>query len=314
MKGKISVIIPVFNEQEVIGEVVRRLTEIIDKTEYEKELLFVNDGSSDNTVELIMKLCRNDDSIILVDLSRNFGKEIAVTAGLDFATGDAVVIIDADLQDPPELIPNFIELWEKGFDNVYGRRVARDGETWLKKTTASIFYRVISRLSDTEIPQNTGDFRLLSRRAVDSLKLLREKHRFMKGLFSWVGFPQIAVDYRRAPRFAGTTKWNYWKLWNFAIEGITSFTTTPLKLATYFGSLVAAVSFLYVLFIVSKTLILGVDVPGYASQMVAILFFGGLNLAAIGLLGEYLGRVFNETKNRPLYFTKNLVNVEKQPN
>lgn len=225
-----------------------------------------------------------------------------MTAGLDHAVGDAVVLIDADLQDPPELIPQLIEEWKNGFDVVYAKRVTRDGESWVKKATAFAFYRLIQRVSRVEIPQDTGDFRLLSRRAVDALKQLREHHRFMKGLFAWIGFPQKAVPYRRDARFAGETKWNYWKLWNFALEGFTSFTIAPLKLATYVGISVGLVSFFYAVWIIYKTIVFGEPVRGYPSLMAVLLFLGGVQLFSIGILGEYLGRLFNESKRRPLYF------------
>lgn len=238
----------------------------------------------------------------IVDLSRNFGKEVAMTAGLDACRGDAVVVIDADLQDPPEVIPQLVAEWRAGYDMVYARRESRAGETALKKATARWFYRVIGKLSRVRIPADTGDFRLMSRRAVDALLQLREQHRFMKGLFAWVGFPQKAVMYRRDPRFAGDTKWNYWKLWNFAVEGITSFSTVPLRLATYCGVGIAVIAFVYAGWIFYKTLAYGESVKGYPSLMVVLLFLGGGQLIGIGLLGEYLGRMFNETKNRPLYF------------
>jgi glycosyltransferase involved in cell wall biosynthesis len=265
------------------------------------EIVYVNDGSRDGTLDVLHKLEAHDPHVAIVDLSRNFGKEIALTAGLDYSRGDAVVVIDADLQDPPELIPELIAGWREGYDVVYAKRTARDGETYLKKATAHLFYRAIQAMTRFRIPEDTGDFRLLSRRAVESLKKLREQHRFMKGLFAWIGYPQKAVAYRRDPRFAGETKWNFWKLWNFAIEGITSFTIGPLKIATYLGLLVALFAFAYGAWIIVKTLLFGNDVPGYPSLMVVILFLGGVQLVAVGILGEYVGRMFDETKGRPLY-------------
>jgi glycosyltransferase involved in cell wall biosynthesis len=240
--------------------------------------------------------------VAVIDLSRNFGKEIALTAGLDHARGEAVIVIDADLQDPPELIPQLIEKWREGYDIVFARRISREGETFLKKLTAKLFYRFIQGVSRVKIPEDTGDFRLLSRRAVEALKKLRETHRFMKGLFAWVGYPQIAVNYRRDPRFAGQTKWGYWQLWNFALEGITSFTIAPLRIATYVGLTTSVGAFTYALFVIYKTLVYGDPVQGYPSLMVIILFLGGVQLMSLGVIGEYLGRMFNETKNRPLYF------------
>ncbi len=302
----ISVIAPAYNEEAVLPEFHKRLSAVFDNLDCELEVVYVNDGSSDRTMEVLIGLRNQDSRITLVDLSRNFGKEIAMTAGLDHASGDAVVVIDTDLQDPPELIPELVRQWRAGFDVVYAQRTEREGESWMKRTTASAFYRVIKRLSRVSIPQDTGDFRLMSRRSVDALLELREHHRFMKGLFAWVGFPQIAVPYRRDARFAGDTKWNYWKLWNFAIEGITSFTTVPLKIASYMGLLISLLAFVYAAFIIYKTLVFGEDVRGYPSMMVVVLLLGGIQLASLGVIGEYLGRMFNETKNRPLYVTQGL--------
>jgi glycosyltransferase involved in cell wall biosynthesis len=296
---KLSVVIPAYNEEEVLPEFHKRLTSVLEEIEGACEILYVNDGSSDRTLEVLNAF--KDPRVAIIDLSRNFGKEIALTAGLDHAKGEAVVVIDADLQDPPELIPKFIEKWQEGYDVVYARRTARDGETFIKKATAKLFYRFIQGVSRVKIPEDTGDYRLLSRRAVEALKQLRETHRFMKGLFAWIGYPQIAVNYRRDPRFAGSTKWNYWHLWNFAIEGITSFTINPLKISSYLGLTTSVVSFTYALFIIYKTLVFGDPVQGYPTLMVVILFLGGVQLMSLGVIGEYLGRMFNETKHRPLY-------------
>jgi glycosyltransferase involved in cell wall biosynthesis len=300
----ISVVIPVRNEEETIPVLVERLAQVFDGKAYEGEFVFVNDGSTDRTVELISRFRDADPRIACVDLSRGFGKEIALTAGMQHASGDAIVLIDADLQDPPELIERFVELWQTGYDVVYATRTHRKGESALKRATAFLFYRVVEKTSQIRIPRDTGDFRLMSRRAVDALLLLPEHHRFMKGLFAWVGFPQISVPYERDMRAAGTTKFNYWKLWNFAIEGITSFSTAPLKFATYLGLVIAMISFLYALVIVWQTLLHGNPVPGYPSLMTVILFLGGVQLMTIGVLGEYVGRIFNETKRRPLYLTR----------
>src|SRR5690606_3922619 len=234
--------------------------------------------------------------------SRNYGKEIAVTAGLDIADGDAVVVIDADLQDPPELIPELVRQWRAGFDVVYAKREAREGESVLKRSTAYLFYRVMQSISRVKIPEDTGDYRLLSRRAVEALRSFREQHRFMKGLFTWIGYPQRAVPYRRECRHAGKTKWGYWKLWNFALEGITSFTTAPLRISTYLGLLTALAAFAYGAFIAVRTLLFGNPVAGYPSLITIMLFLGGVQLTAIGVLGEYVGRIFNETKRRARYF------------
>ena len=295
-----SIVVPAYNEEEVLPEFHRRLTSVLEEVEGSCEILYVNDGSSDRTLEVLNDF--KDPRVAIIDLSRNFGKEIALTAGLDHTKGKAVVVIDADLQDPPELIPKFIEKWQEGYDVVYARRTARDGETFIKKATAKLFYRFIQGVSRVKIPEDTGDYRLLSRRAVEALKQLRETHRFMKGLFAWIGYPQIAVNYRRDPRFAGSTKWNYWHLWNFAIEGITSFTINPLKIASYLGLTTSIGAFTYALFVIYKTLVFGEPVQGYTTLMVVILFLGGVQLMSLGVIGEYLGRMFNETKHRPLYF------------
>jgi len=300
----LSVVVPAFNEAEVLEEFWRRLASVLEGIDLDAEVVFVNDGSGDETLEIMYSLRNGDRRIAVVDLSRNFGKEIALTAGLDYATGDAVVVIDADLQDPPELIPSLIAQWRLGHEVVYAKRTAREGETFVKKFTARMFYRVIHNVSRVKIPQDTGDFRLLSRRVVLALRGLREQHRFMKGLFAWIGFSQVEVPYKRDGRYAGETKWSYWRLWNFALEGITSFTTVPLKVATYVGLFVAFFAFLFAGFIVFKTIAYGDPVRGYPSLMVAVLFLGGIQLTFIGILGEYLGRMFDETKGRPLYLIR----------
>ena len=304
-KFTLSVVVPAYNEEAVLPELQRRLAAVLEKMEVDWEVVYVNDGSTDNTLQILINF--HDPRMAIIDLSRNFGKEIAMTAGLDHARGDAVVVIDADLQDPPELIPELVHKWQEGFDVVFARRTAREGETFIKKTSARLFYRAIQSLSRVRIPEDTGDFRLLSRRAVESLKLLREQHRFMKGLFSWIGYPQAAVPYRRDPRFAGHTKWNYWRLWNFALEGITSFSIAPLKLATYVGLLTALGAFSYAAVVIYKTLAFGEPVRGYPSLMVVMLFLGGVQLISLGTIGEYLGRMFNETKRRPLYLINRFV-------
>jgi glycosyltransferase involved in cell wall biosynthesis len=300
----LSVVVPVFNEQEVLPEFHRRLGAVLDALNLRTQVIYVNDGSTDGTLDAIGQLAEHDARVMLVDLSRNFGKEIALTAGLDHADADAVVVIDADLQDPPELIPELVAAWLDGHDVVYAKRTCRDGESAAKKLTAFLFYRLIQKMSRVRIPEDTGDFRLLSRRAVHAVCQMREQHRFMKGLFAWIGFPQKAVPYRRAPRHAGTTKWNYWKLWNFALEGITSFSCVPLKVATYVGLASAFGAFGYGVYTVLRTLVLGNPVPGYPSLLTAVMFLGGLQLLSIGVIGEYLARMFDESKQRPLYFLK----------
>jgi len=243
-----------------------------------------------------------DPRIAIVNLSRNFGKEAATTAGLDHARGDAVILLDADLQDPPELIPELVAAWRRGFDTVYAQRRERVGDTWLKRATASAFYRVMSRTGPVQVPRDTGDFRLMSRRVVEALGELRERHRFMKGLFAWVGYPSTAVPYDRAPRHAGSSAWSYWKLWN--LEGITGFTTAPLRVATYSGLLIGAGAAIYLTVIVVRTVLFGNEVPGYPSLLAVVLLLGGAQLLTLGIIGEYLARVFNEVKRRPLYLTE----------
>ncbi len=306
LKNKLlSIVVPVYNEALILSAFNQRLCAVLDTLDCSSEIVYVNDGSTDDSAKLLHTLHLNDARVAIVDLSRNFGKEIALSAGLDHANGDAIVVIDSDLQDPPELIPVLLQHWQKGYDIVYAKRSSRAGETWFKKLSAYLFYRLLHKISPLQIPVDTGDFRLLSRRTVDALKQLRETHRFMKGLFTWIGFPQIAVPYERDPRFAGKSKWNYWKLWNLAIEGITSFSIAPLKFATYLGSITALGSFIYALIIIYKTLVFGEPVAGYPSLMVVILFLGGIQLLTLGIIGEYLGRTFVETKQRPLYFVKN---------
>ena len=301
----LSVVVPVYNEVEVVPAFHARLAPVLAALTCRAEIIYVNDGSTDATLAALAELRRTDARVAVLDLSRNFGKEIALTAGLDRAAGDAVVVIDCDLQDPPELIPDLVrEWWAGGYDVVYGQRASRDGDTWLKRATAHAFYRVMRHFGRVRIPMDVGDFRLLSRRAVAALQTLREQHRFMKGLFAWIGFDARAVPYRRAPRAAGHGKWSYWRLWNLAIEGFTSFTVGPLKVATYMGLTVAGLAFAYGLFVVYKTIVFGEPVAGYPSLMVAVLFLGGVQLLALGVIGEYLGRVFNESKQRPLYFVK----------
>ena len=298
----ISVVIPAYNEQEVLPEFHQRLSAVLDALPYASEIIYVNDGSQDDTLAIIDSLYNKDERVALVDLSRNFGKEIALTAGLHNARGDAVIVIDADLQDPPEVIPQLIEEWHNGYDVVYAKRSRREGESFIKKLTAFGFYRIMQRMGHVKLPADTGDFRLLSRRAVDALNTLTEQHRFMKGLFAWIGYKQKAVLYDRDPRLAGQTKWNYWRLWNFAIEGITSFTIAPLKFATYTGLLISLGAFAYGIYFLIHTLLYGNPVAGYPSLIIIILFLGGVQIMFIGILGEYIGRIFTETKQRPLYF------------
>ncbi|MCL6477965.1 MAG: glycosyltransferase family 2 protein [Peptococcaceae bacterium] len=301
----LSIVVPMYNEAENIGPFYTRTVKVLEDMGEPFEIVCVNDGSKDNTLETLLALREKDERIKIVDLSRNFGKEIALSAGIDFSSGCAVIPIDSDLQDPPELIPQLMAKWREGNDVVYATRVKREGEPWFKQWTARIFYRIIRMLTKFDIPKDTGDFRIMDRKVVDALKQLREQHRFMKGLFSWVGFRQASLPYYREPRFAGKSKWNYWKLWNFALEGITSFSYMPLQFATYFGFLVAAFAFIYGVYLIILTLLYSNPVPGYPSLMVVILFLGGVQLLTIGMIGEYIGRIYNETKKRPLYFVQN---------
>jgi glycosyltransferase involved in cell wall biosynthesis len=302
---KISILIPAYNEQEVLRRLYERLNKLAGETQdYAFEFLFINDGSRDKTLEIIKTFAKTDDRIAYVNLSRNFGKETAMAAGLDHATGDATVIIDADLQDPPELIPQMITFWEQGYDDVYARRSSRRGESWLKKATSTVFYKVLQKSTRIPIQQDTGDFRLLDRRCVEALKQIRESQRYTKGMFSWIGYKKKEITYERDPRAAGVTKWNYLQLLNLAIEGIVSFTTSPLRVSTYVGLLVSFVAFVYVLYLVIRTIFFGTDLAGYPSMMAAILFLGGVQLLSLGIIGEYIGRIFNETKGRPLYFVE----------
>jgi polyisoprenyl-phosphate glycosyltransferase len=304
----LSIVVPVYNEVDVLSEFHNRLTRVLDALRLRSEVIYVNDGSGDLSLQMLESLGATDCRVAILNLSRNFGKEIALTAGLDHARGDAAIVIDADLQDPPELIPSLVDAWREGFDVVYATRRERRGESWLKRTTANLFYRLMHNIGDVPIPEGTGDFRLLNRRSLDALMSCRERRRFMKGLFAWVGFSQTAILYDRAPRFAGKTKWNYWRLWNFAIEGITSFTIAPLKLSMYFGLVTALLALGYGTYIICRTLVLGREMPGYASLMVAILFLAGVQLIAMGVIGEYVGRIFVESKGRPLYLVDGYFN------
>ena len=299
----ITILIPAYNEEEVIGSLFDRLDGLANSIKnYKFEFLFVNDGSRDNTLEIIKSQAKKDSRVSYINLSRNFGKEIAMIAGIDHVRGDAMVIIDADLQDPPELIPEMIKHWEEGYDDVYARRSSREGETWLKKKTSEMYYKILQSSTNIPIQVDTGDFRLLDRRCIDALKQFRESQRNTKALFSWIGYKKKEILYNRDPRLAGTTKWNYRKLFNLAIDGITSFTTAPLRIATITGLLISAISFLYIIYLLVRPLF-GVSTgAGYSSTLAVILFMGGVQMLFLGIIGEYIGRIFNETKNRPLYF------------
>jgi len=298
----ISILIPAYNEEPVLDKLFTRLADLANKTKgYDFEFLFVNDGSKDKTLDFIKDYAATDSRVSYINLSRNFGKEIGMIAGLDHAIGDAVVIIDADLQDPPELIPEMIKLWEEGYDDVYAKRISREGESWFKKFTSKMYYRTLQSVTRIPIQEDTGDFRLLDRRVVEALKQFRESQRNTKAMFSWVGFHKKEILYNRDPRAAGETKWNYIKLVELAIDGITSFTTAPLRISTYAGVVVSILAFIYLVYLVIRTVFLGVDLAGYPSTMAVILFLGGVQLLSLGIIGEYIGRIFNETKQRPLY-------------
>ncbi len=299
----LSIVCPAFNQAENLTAFHSTVTAVMKTAQQPFEVVFVNDGSTDATLRIMRALQAQHGNTTIVDLSRNFGKEIAMSAGLDHARGEAVVLIDADLQHPPQTIVQMIEGWRDGFDIIYGVRSDRQRDGWLRRMTAAVFYRLMGRIGRVPIPENAGDFRLLSRKAVDAIRSMREHHRFMKGVFAWVGFPARAVAYDVAPRAAGVSKFNFWKLWNFSIEGLTSHTLAPLKASTYVGLAVAFLALVYGAFVVGETLIMGNPVPGYPTLVTLMLFLGGVQLIVLGVMGEYLGRVFNETKSRPLYFT-----------
>lgn len=302
-KKLVTILIPAYNEEAVLPLLYERLLKLMDNLpQYDFELLFVNDGSTDKTLELIRNMRKADSRVCYINLSRNYGKEIAMMAGFDYVHGDCLINIDADLQDPPELIPTMLKYWEEGFDDVYAKRKSRKGESILKKITSWGYYRILQSMTNINIQTDTGDFRLLDRRCVEAIRKLRESQRYTKGLYSWIGYNKKELLYDREPRAAGKTKWNYGQLANLSIDGITSFTTSPLRWAAKTGILVSILGFIYMMIIILKTLISGVDVPGYASMMVVILFLGGLQLVFLGIIGEYLGRAFYESKHRPLYF------------
>lgn len=311
---KISIIIPAYNEEESLPILYERMKKLMeDMKNYEFEILFVNDGSKDKTIEIIKNLRQEDNRICYVDFSRNFGKEIAMIAGLDYATGDCAIFMDADLQDPPELIPELVKYWEEGYDDVYAKRRSRKGETWLKKFTSSMYYKVLQHLTKVEIQRDTGDFRLLDRRCVNALKKLRESQRNTKSMFSWIGYKKKEVLYDRDPRVAGSTKWNYMKLIDLAMDGITSLTTSPLRLSTFIAIPTFMVLFVYFVYVIAKSILVQEVIQAYQAIILLILFFSGIQILLFGIIGEYLGRIFNETKNRPLYLV-NEYNGEKEKN
>ena len=299
---KISIIIPAYNEEESLPYLKERMDKLMENmNHYEFEILFINDGSKDNTLKLIKQYRKQDNRYCYVDFSRNFGKEIGMIAGLDYATGDCVIFIDADLQDPPELIRELVKYWEQGYDDVYAKRRSRKGETWLKKFTSKMYYRVLQHVTKVEIQEDTVDFRLLDRRCVNALKKLRESQRNTKSMFSWIGYKKKEVLYDRDPRVAGSTKWNYVKLMDLAIDGITSLTTSPLRLSTFIAIPTFIVLFVYFVYVIAKSFIIHEAIQAFQAIILLILFFSGIQILLFGIVGEYLGRIFNETKNRPLY-------------
>jgi len=297
----LSLVVPAFNEEESIDLFLDTVLPLMERDGLRFEIVFVNDGSRDNTLAHLLNRGATDRRLRIVNLSRNFGKEAALTAGIDHATGDVIVPMDIDLQDPPELIEPFMERWREGYDIVYGVRSLRTWDTASKRVSASLFYRVFNTMSPVRIPENVGDFRLVDRRAVEVLRQLPERNRFMKGLFAWVGFNTIGVPYERPQRAAGSSKFNLWRLWNFALDGVVSFSTAPLRAWFYVGVVIATIAVLYALFIITRVLIFGIDTPGYASLLIAVLLMGAIQLLSLGIIGEYLGRLFLEVKGRPIY-------------
>jgi glycosyltransferase involved in cell wall biosynthesis len=305
----ISVITPFYNEEQVIHKFFSRLIPILNSLNHPYEIVCVNDGSNDATLSILIEYATHSSNVKVIDLSRNFGKEAALTAALSNSRGDAVIPMDCDLQDPPELIPKMVQLWNEGAEVVLARRVDRSSDSWIKRTSAALFYKLHNNMSNSPIPENVGDFRLMDRAVIDVVCSMPERCRFMKGVFAWAGFTTTTIDYVRESREAGNTKFNGWKLWNFALEGITSFSTAPLRVWLYLGMVISFFSFFYACTIIIKTLYLGVQLPGYASVMASILFLGGIQLIGIGVLGEYVGRTYIETKSRPLYVIRKIYNT-----
>lgn len=302
----ISIVCPFFNEEDMVSLFMEQLFPVLNETRRTFEIVCVNDGSSDKTLEKLIQEEKQRGHIKIINLSRNFGKEAALTAGLDFSSGEAVIPIDSDLQDPPELIKKMIQYWDKGFDVVHAKRSDRVSDSFLKRNTALLFYKIHNRVSDIQIPENVGDCRLISRKVVEAIQKMPENQRFMKGIFAWVGFKTAVVEYSRKPRKSGETKFNLWKLFNLGIDGITNFSTVPLRVWLYIGFFISTGAFIYMSFIILRTIILGVDVPGYASLLTVILFIGGIQMVGIGVIGEYIGRMYIETKRRPSYIVEDI--------
>ena len=310
---KVSILIPFYNEQEVLPSLFERLQSLIDSNDnYQWEVMLINDGSTDNSLCLVKQMRLRDKRFRYIDLSRNFGKETAMLAGFDNVTGDCMVIMDADLQHPPEVIPQMLKLWEEGYDDIYGKRNNRGKEPWLRRKLSLLYYKLLQKTTNVSILQNVGDFRLLDRICIDALCSMRESQRYTKGMFQWIGFKKKEFTFDQDDRVAGNTKWSYIKLLNLAIEGITSYTTSPLKIATVMGLIVSLCAFIYMLFVLIKALVVGDPVAGYPTIMVVMLFLGGVQLLSLGIIGEYIGRIFNETKNRPAYFIREIDGESKK--
>lgn len=310
---KISIVIPCFNESESTHIFYKNICGVLNqlKNKFNFEIIFIDDGSSDDTLQKLIKITLKDERFKLLELSRNFGKEAALTAGLAYSTGDALIVIDADLQDPTYLIPSMIDHWVRGADVVLAKRTDRGTDTFIKRATAKLFYKFYNLISPVKIPEDVGDFRLMDKAVIDVINLMPEKNRFMKGIFAWVGFKSITIEYKRESRAMGKTKFSGWRLWNLAIEGITSFSSIPLRVWSYVGIIGSLFSIFYGCVIIFKTLVLGIDVPGYASLLVSILFIGSLQLMGLGILGEYIGRIYEETKRRPSYVVRKMYGFKK---
>ncbi len=307
-----SVVVPMYNEEDVVLESYKRLKDVMDSLGEPYEIIFVNDGSRDKTAQIIYEFCEMDKNIKFIDFSRNFGHQIAITAGMDYTVGDCIVVIDGDLQDPPEVILKMIKKWREGYDVVYGKRIERKGDTFFKKFTAAVFYRLLKSMTDVDIPVDTGDFRLIDRKVCDALKQVNERNRYIRGIISWLGFNQTAVEFIRHERFAGVTKYPFKKMIKFAFDAITSFSYKPLKLASYLGFFLSLISFIYLIVVVFQKIFgFGNPIQGWASTLAVNLFFNGIVLLILGIIGEYIGRIYDEAKGRPLYIVKDLKNIER---
>lgn len=305
-----SIVVPVYNEEEVVLESYKRLKKVMDSVNESYELIFINDGSRDKTAIILNEICIMDNNVKFIDFSRNFGHQLAITAGMDYAIGQAIIVIDADLQDPPEVIPQMIEKWKEGFEVVYGKRIERKGETFFKKLTAAAFYRLLKSMTDVDIPVDTGDFRLIDRKVCDALKVMNEKSRYIRGIISWLGFKQTGVEFSRDKRFAGETKYPLKKMIKFAFDAITSFSYKPLKIASFAGMMLSVFSFIYLIIVLVQKITGFAPIQGWASTLAVNLFFNGIILVILGIIGEYIGRIYDEAKGRPLYMIRQLKNFQ----